>query len=198
VSEFESIISRMVEVFRSCNLEHVIVGGVAAIIRGKTRTTLDIDVIIEDDSSKIEQMLQALKEKEFDVLENQVHLAFNEGNPAQIFDENSILRLDIRIANTPDTKEILETATIEEYKGIKIKVASVEQILYGKILFLGDISDIPDSELLEYNDVLDIINVYKRNASKIDMKWLEKKVQQKNLTKTLHRLMKIIKQIDQE
>lgn len=70
-----------------------------------------------------------------------------------------------------------------------LKVASVEYILLEKIWFLGDISDIPDSELLEFNDIIDFLNVFVINKESCDLDWLKKKVSLMNLSSTLNRLL---------
>ena len=62
------------------------------------------------------------------------------------------------------------------------------QILYGKLRFLCDISKMSENELLEINDVSDFINVYQK-APEIDLPWLELKVKQSKLEKTLKRLL---------
>ena len=77
----------------------------------------------------------------------------------------------------------------DSYKDLTLKIASVEYILLGKIWFLGDISDIPDSELLEYIDVLDFLHVFLNNKENCNLAWLEKRVASMNLSSTLHRLI---------
>ena len=72
---------------------------------------------------------------------------------------------------------------------MNLKIASVEYILLGKIWFLGDISEIPDSELLEYNDIIDFLNVFVNNKESCDLDWLKRKVSLMKLSSTLNRLL---------
>jgi hypothetical protein len=119
--------------------------------------------------------LDAFEKQEFDVIREQVIDAFKLGYIASIFDKKSIFRVDIKKAKNPDEIEVLKQAKIENFHNIKIKIASIEQILYGKVLYIGDTLDLSDEELLDLNDVKDFINVFKR-AEKINLIWLKKNV----------------------
>lgn len=192
MAEFESLVIRMIKVLNLVDLKYVIVGGFAAIFRGRPRTTMDVDIIIEKDLKKIYEVIKILEKKDFDINEKTIQIAINDGTNVSIFDKRSVLRIDMKIASSSDEFEVLKNAIPENYKDNKIMIASVEQILYGKILYLGDISDISDEEFLEFNDILDFINVYQR-ASSIDIKWLYSKVRKKELESTLDRLLEYMR-----
>lgn len=189
MSEIKDILKRVSRICASIDLNYVIVGGVAAIIRGKPRTTMDIDLIIENDATKIEKFLNALKQLNFDVLDQQVELAFQADTNASIFDEKSILRLDLKIAKKSIDLITLENSQIIEYDQIQIRIASLEDILLGKIWFLGDISEITDSDLLNYNDCLDFFNVIQQNKENINFDLLHSKVKNLGYVDTLDRLL---------
>jgi hypothetical protein len=194
MAEIENILIRLNAIFEEIKLDYVIVGGLAAIIKGKPRTTMDIDIIVEDEESKINIFLQKLKLYNFDVMEEQVNWAFHSGVNASIFDELSPMRLDVKIARKPIDVDALNSAEIEDYFGVPIKIASLNFILLGKIWFLGDISDVQDSEFLEYNDIKDFINVYLENKDRVDITVLKTKVDELGLGTTLTRILNYIKQ----
>ncbi len=194
MAEIKNILIRIGEIFEEINLNYVIVGGLAAIIRGKPRTTMDIDIIIEDNESKINLLLGKLKTRAFDVLDEQIKWAFHSGVNASIFDDLSPMRLDVKIARKPIDIAVLKSAESHDYFGVKVKIASLNFILLGKIWFLGDISDVADSEFLEYNDIKDFINVYLENKEQVDMLWLEKEVEELKLNSTLARILEYIKE----
>ena len=188
--EFEDFIKRIVTSLNRSNLKYVIVGGFAAIFRGKPRTTMDLDLIVEDNHQKLHKFLNELKKVDFDVFDEQIQIAIKERTHISIFDKKSILRIDLKIAKNLDEFEVLSQGKSESYKGMKLLIAPVEQILYGKILYIGNISHIPDSELLEINDVLDFINVYRRSKN-INLDWLRSKIKEKGLIKTLQNILKL-------
>ena len=68
---------------------------------------------------------------------------------------------------------------------------SLEEILFGKIWFLGDVEDETDENLLEYNDTLDFIAIFQLFQSEIDIDRSRNKTQKVDLEKTLDRLLNL-------
>ncbi|HME53507.1 MAG TPA: hypothetical protein VKM55_14880 [Candidatus Lokiarchaeia archaeon] len=172
-------------------LDYVIVGGLAAIIRGRNRTTMDIDIIVKNEPEKIVLFADVLQNNNFIVMKEQVLYALNEGFNITIFDKLSSIRLDIKPAKSTDEQEVLESAILEGYHDITIKIATIEQILYGKVMCIGAIDDFSDEELLGYNDVLDFCTLYNRYKNTLDMDWLMKKSKDLGLLETLERLINL-------
>jgi hypothetical protein len=188
MAEIKDLVHRVVVILDAIKLSYVIVGGFAAIMRSIPRTTMDLDIIIENDPVKISLFLNALKTNDFDVMDEQVKMAMNEGSSISIFDAHSPLRVDIKIARKTDDIDALKNGTWETYDDIKMRIASPELILFGKVLYIGDISTETDADLLEFNDVRDFINVY-MHSENLNMGWLNAKVAKKRLTETYNRLM---------
>jgi predicted nucleotidyltransferase len=191
--ELNGVVNRIAEALANTKLDHVIVGGFAAIFRGNPRTTTDVDLIVESDPSKIRAFLDELKRLNFDVMEQQVKLALEANEQASIFDKESILRIDMKEATNPDEREAISTGRLETTSTFKIKIATPESILYGKIKYMGKISTVPDAELLDSNDVRDFIAVLKNHPG-IDLGWLHEKSKKIGHAKTLARLLDLAKQ----
>jgi len=189
MAEFKTFLTRVIKILNQLKINYVVVGGVAAIIKGRVRSTTDIDIIIEKDLDKLNHLYDLLARNEFDVLREQINYALKEGYSISIFDKKSIMRLDLKIAKATDEQEVLEQASIEEYAGLKIRTASIEHILYGKILYIGSIDDLNDKDLLEFNDISDFLILYNQYKSEIDHAWLTEKIRQKNLLLTYNRLI---------
>ena len=190
MAEIKDLVYRVVRILDTLKLSYVIVGGFAAIVRGTPRTTTDLDLIIENDPVNVSLFFNELKRNDFDVMEEQTKIASIDGSSISILDDLSPLRVDLKIARKPDDVDALKYGVWENYEGIKIRIASTELILFGKALYIGDISSESDANLLEFNDVRDFINVY-NHADHVDMAWLDVKVAKKGLTKTLKRLVKL-------
>lgn len=189
MAETEDLLSRLEMVFKATRLKHVIVGGIAVIHYGHMRLTQDIDIIIEDDQSKISQFLGLLKTYEFDVMEDQFYMAYREQTNASIFDKKSTLRLDIKVASKKREYEVLNNAIKSKILGKELSIAPIEYVLIGKILYMGKISDIPDSELLEYQDITDFLTIFHANIDKIDIHLINIKAEEIGLKATLDRLL---------
>ncbi len=191
MAEIENILSRLEVIFKATKLKYVIVGGIAVIHYGHVRTTQDIDIIIEDNPSRISQFIGLLKAYEFDVMEEQFRLAYQEKTNISVFDKKSFLRLDIKVADKKREHEVLNNAICEKILGKELYIASLEYVLIGKIIFMGLIDDIPDSELLEYQDIIDFLTIFHANKEKIDLSFLNNKTNQIGLKSTLDRLLQI-------
>ena len=191
MAEIESILFRLASVFNTAKLRYVIVEGIAVIHYGHIRTTQDIDLIIEDDSSKISKFIGLLQTYDFDVMNAQIKTALQEGTHASIFDNKSYMRLDITIAHKKYEIDVLENAIKKKIFGCELFIAPLEYVLIGKLLFIGRIDDIPDSELLEYQDIFDFLTLYHSNIEDIDMVLLERKVKEIGLDSTINRLKSI-------
>ncbi|HMF33513.1 MAG TPA: DUF6036 family nucleotidyltransferase [Candidatus Lokiarchaeia archaeon] len=174
-------------------LKYVIVGGAAAILKGHSRTTMDVDFILEDDPPRISKLLNSLKKYNFKVPLELVKRNIAAGSNASIDDAKSILRLDLKLAHMPDEEEVLDDSNYEDLNGVQVRIASTKQVLYGKLLYLGTIDDVSDAELLEFNDVLDFLTILKLEATPADLEWLEYKADEKELSKELHRLLELAK-----
>ena len=198
MAEMKNIFQKLITTFDQSDFAYVIVGGFAAILRGSARTTSDIDIIVSPNLKSgtkiskeelIDKLIKVFQLGGFDVMENQLRLILSEGSNASVYLKDSVIRIDLKVAKTIDEIEVVENAVEGVFQKIKFPIASIEQILYGKILYLGDISDLSDGELLDFNDVRDFVNVY-RTASDVDLDWLSKKSSKKGLSDTLKRLLR--------
>jgi hypothetical protein len=189
MAEIEDVLSRLQKVFSATKLKYVIVGGIAVIHYGHIRTTQDIDLIVEDNASKLSQFASLLKSYEFDVMMDQFQIAYKEKTNISIFDKKSFLRLDITIAEKKREYDVLESARRETIFGKKLYIAPLEYVLLGKLLFMGRIDEIPKHELLEYQDIIDFLTLYHANEENIDKKFLKRKARELKLEETLERLL---------
>jgi len=186
----------VVKALDKVRLRYVIVGGVAVIVHGRPRTTTDLDLIVENDRERLAKFLSELKTQQFEVLDQQVKAGLAEGANISIFVKSSLLRIDLTVAMKRDELEALDSAIQTHFEDMILNLASIDQVLYGKLLYLGDIEDVPEEELLEYNDVLDFLAIYLRNKDNINWDLLNRKATQQNLEKTLRCLQKLANKIE--
>jgi len=191
LTEINNILSRLEKIFKAVKLKYVIVGGIAVIHYGHVRGTQDIDIIIEEEPSKINQFFGLLRSFDFNVMQDQVNMGFKEKTQISVFDNKSPIRLDLKIAYKKNEKDVLKNAISTKILGYNLSIAPLEYVLIGKILYMGNIDDIPDSELFEYQDILDFLTIYYANKNNVNMDLLYKKVGEIGLLSTLERLLSI-------
>ncbi len=156
---------------------------------------MDVDVIIEDDMEKIFPFLDSLNQEGFDASIEQARMGFSANESIPIFDTKSIMRIDLKVARTKEENDVLRDATVEILKNMNVRVARPEYILFGKLWYMGDVSDVEDKDLLQYNDVRDFIAVFRQNPG-LDMALLEALLQGKSLVGTFNRFLELIKKLD--
>ncbi|MFO8018586.1 MAG: DUF6036 family nucleotidyltransferase [Promethearchaeia archaeon] len=191
MAEIEKVLSRLEKIFNTTKLKYVIVGGIAVIHYGHVRATQDINLIIEDNPSKISHFLNLLEVYDFGVMNKQIKKAYQERTHSSIFDEKSFLRLDIKVADKQRELEVLRNAKFKNILDCNLSIAPLEYILLGKIIYLGKIDDIPNSELMEYQDVGDFLTLFYTHKDEVDLSFLKKKTNQLGLKTTLSRLLNI-------
>ena len=124
-------------------------------------------------------------------MEDQFKIAYQERTNISIFDKKSFLRLDIKVADKLREHDVLNNAVLEKILGKELYVASLEYVLIGKIIYMGLIDDIPDSELLEYQDIVDFLTLFHANKEKINLEIINNKIKEIGLETTLNRLLTI-------
>ncbi|MBD3227485.1 MAG: hypothetical protein GF329_04780 [Candidatus Lokiarchaeota archaeon] len=87
--------------------------------------------------------------------------------------------------------EVLNNRELKEISGCKLYIAPLEYVLLGKLMFIGRIEDIPESELLEYQDILDFLIIYNSNKDDVNEDLLTRKAKNLGLENTLNKLKSI-------
>lgn len=193
MAELIEFLSRIVISLNRTKMKYVIVGGVAAILRGRVRTTTDVDLIIENDEQKFWNFLAELKQTDFEYSAEQAQYSLNENFNFSIFDSKSMMRIDLKLARSKFDLETLNSAETKLYQGIELKLASISQLLIGKVIYLGDVSEESDADLLEFNDVLDFISVYNLFFDKIDPQKILERLTSTEIKQTYQRLCELAK-----
>jgi predicted nucleotidyltransferase len=79
VAEFKTFFTKVLECFEKMEMKYVIVGGLAAILRGRARTTSDIDIIVEGKPELVMILLDNMERNGLVVMKEQARLAISEG-----------------------------------------------------------------------------------------------------------------------
>lgn len=151
-----NILKKVSRVFNELGIHYVLVGGLACILYGVERTTLDIDFIVEKlDEEKAEKLALRLSKEGFYLPGREVLSALRGGGHATVI-LRGLLRLDIKFASTE-----LDQASLRNFHEIHLdctplKVAGLEENIAAKIAVLGDLKDLEDALILmdAYRDAI--------------------------------------------
>ena len=187
----ENILKRLKLVLEDIKIKYVIVGGIAVIHYGFARTTRDIDLIIEDNPSKFSQLISSLNTHNFDVLEDQFFMGYKEKTHVSIFDKKTPMWIDLKVAQKKMELDVLNNAIKKKIFNDELYIAPLEYVLIGKLVFMGDINDESDSDLLSFGDVKDFLTLYYANKENIDMNLLTKKALEMRIESRMKRLLSL-------
>jgi hypothetical protein len=155
------------------------VGGISVLAWGRSRTTDDIDIIIDHEKLNISDFVEYLKNKNFSADESDF-TGFIHKDHCTIFYKDGLFRIDIIGIYNFDNKISVNEAIEMEFHGTNIKIDSPESLIAHKLNF-GSQQDIEDA-----------YSVLIRNKEKINNNKLKKHAERLNVLNKLEKLLKSI------
>lgn len=160
----DEMIKKLDAVLKALRIRYVIIGGIAASILGRPRTTLDADVVIVTSESNIEKLIEKLIRAGFKI---------SEGSKQKIIERLKRLlpvkirygrhfSIDLRLASYSIDRKAIKRALSVYIFGIYLPIATSEDIIVYKIARFEDI------------DRADIKAILIRNKGKIDLKYIKR------------------------
>ncbi|MHA1860367.1 MAG: DUF6036 family nucleotidyltransferase [Candidatus Asgardarchaeia archaeon] len=178
-SSFERFVKRAILALNELKVDYVIVGGVAAIIYGRPRTTMDIDVIIDlSEIEEIKGIVAVFKKYDLDVREEEILISIKERSHFSIFDEKTPFRVDMKGVYTKLDEIVMRNRHKITLFGIETWVECPEDLIVAKLIY-GSPQDI--------EDVLSVIINLKDN---LNMGYLKKRAREEGIYDVLMRIIK--------
>ena len=160
------------------NIPYVIVGGISVIAWGRSRTTDDIDIILDHKKLNVTDFVSFLTDNDF-FADIEDFKGFQSQDHCTIFFKDGLFRIDIIGIYDQDNQISIDRAVLIDFFGIKIKIDNPESLIAHKLLFGSD-QDIEDAyaiivrldnkinkeSLLWYAERLDVIDKLKELLKK--------------------------------
>ncbi|MHA1961519.1 MAG: nucleotidyltransferase [Candidatus Thorarchaeota archaeon] len=159
---FEEILQIVCTHLNQNNVEYVIVGGIAVMYYGVPRTTVDIDFLVQMDAPQIQEFVDFLQTKDFDLTVEAMTDAFEEGSHCSVFDNRGLIRLDIQGILSDFDRSTLDRAEEIRHLGTGMRLATAEDTIVNKILFQGE------------QDLRDALGIYARHSEDLDFEYIER------------------------
>jgi hypothetical protein len=158
-------------------IPYVIVGGISVIAWGRSRTTDDIDIILDHRLLNIEDFVTYLTLNNFfaDLDDFQ---GFESKDHCTIFFKDGLFRIDIIGIYNQDNQTSVDNAVLIEFYNIKIKIDNPESLIAHKLVFNSD------------QDIEDAYAILIRLDNKIDKKLLLWYAERLNVVNRLKELLK--------
>lgn len=155
-------------------IRYVLTGGFALPYYGFPRASLDIDIIVEKDKTKLLKLACKLREKGFEVADEDIIYAVENCEHFAVFYKNEFPYFDFKIACDDDSRFALSSYKLVKYHNIECRLVSPEALIVKKI---------------EWGDFRDVKTILIRYREKLDMKKLLRLAKTKNLHRKLQQLL---------
>ncbi len=183
MKKIEEVLEIALKYVNENDMDYVLVGGIAVLIYGNPRTTVDIYIIIQLDEEGMKEIASYLREEGFFCDPRDMIEAFREKTHFSAEVKSSLFRLDIKGVYDSNAKITMKNRRKVEYEGLKMYVASPEDTIANKLLYGSD-QDIEDAE-----------GIYVRQKEKLDTEYLEERCKSMGV---LERLEDLIGEVEKE
>jgi len=157
-------------------IKYLFTGALAVNYYGRPRTSMDIDVIIDNDENKLMKIVKSLKARGLNVIESDVKQAIREGSHFSVFSEYSPYYFDFKVVK-PIEKSMLNRTIIVKLWRRKAYLPKPEDLIVSKLIFGSE------------QDINDVKSILLRQKGKIDYKYLRNLSIEKNVIDKLEKLI---------
>ena len=173
-------LKRLVTYFDTRKIPYVVVGGVSVFILGRSRLTMDIDIILDHTRIDRKDFITYLQKNNFDATLDDL-IGFDEKSHCSFFYKKGMFRIDIKGAYSELERESIKMAITGIYNDIKLKIDNPMNLILFKLKYGSE------------QDYEDALAVYIRNQEKIDHEFMEEKAKKINIKEKLDSFLEITK-----
>lgn len=172
-------LKRLVKYFNENNIPYVVVGGVSVFVLGRSRMTMDVDIILDHTKLNREEFVNYLRKNNFDASLDDF-IGFDEESHCTFFYKTGMFRIDVKGIYSSLDHESIERAIVGIYNDIKLKISNPVDLILFKLKFGSE------------QDYEDALAVYIRNKERIDHNFLKKKALKMEIKDELDSFLKRI------
>lgn len=140
---FEKLIVKVASSLKKHRIPYMIIGGQAVLLYGTPRLTRDIDITLGISIDKLSLAGKAIRDSGLKIIPENIEDFVEKTFVLPAKDEKTGLRVDFIFSYTPYERHAIERASDVTISEVKVKFATVEDIVIHKI-FSGRAQDIED------------------------------------------------------
>lgn len=186
MKKIEEVLATTVKYLNREEIDYVFIGGIAVMVYGNPRTTVDLDLVIEVDEEELEDFAEYLSEQDFFVDFEDMKWAFREETHFSAEEKDSLFRLDVKGVYEPKERVTLQNRNKIEYEGMDFYVASPEDTIANK-LYYGSEQDVEDAE-----------SVFVRQGEELDREYLEERCEALGVEEELREMEREVEELMEE
>jgi len=180
--DFKETVKAALRGLNAANAEYAIIGGLAAILYGRPRTTTDVDIIINFDKTDPEKTGDSLREEGFDASLADIQEALTERSHFTVFDTKSPYRLDVQGVYNPLDEASFKGRRKGVLFGEQAWVESPEDLIIAKLVY-GSLQDLEDA-----------LAILIRQKPRLDFNYLKGQAAKNKVSSKLRKLMESVEE----
>jgi hypothetical protein len=157
--EFESTLQDIDQRCRRSKIPYAVIGGMAAIIHGSTRTTVDIDMTILAEIDDLQRILQLFADGYISVKPNPLAF-FHRCLFVPLLHRVSKIRVDVTAALSGFERTVIKRSKRLHYLGMVVSVCTVEDLIIMKLI------------AARTKDIFDLETLFSIHRRKLDVRYL--------------------------
>lgn len=184
----EELLAKVAEILDDLKISYAVTGGFALSVWGKTRSTLDIDIIVEMEEKNIKPFVKKMSEvdKNIYVDEDMMRDALVHKSEFNFIEPEFGLKVDFFVlANTVYNKLKIKRVMLQDAHGTRAYFVSPEDLILSKLLW--------GKESNSWKQKEDIKTVLENPRNNLDFKYLKFWAEQQGTIDILNNLLEDIK-----
>lgn len=186
LNEFEKTLLKIDSTLKKHSVEYTIIGGLAAIIYGRLRTTEDIDITLLAEIDALDKLYDIIIAHYTPLLKDSKEF-FKRNYVLPVIDTETNVKLDFAAGLSGFDKKVIERRIRRKFGSIDIYVCSIEDLIIYKL-----VSARPQ-------DIIDLEEIKKARTEKLDYEYLQKmaryfiEVEREDVLNNLNKLLQDVR-----
>lgn len=160
LNEFEKTLLKIDSTLKKHSIEYSIIGGLAAIMYGRLRTTEDIDITLLAEIDTLDKLYDLIIAHYIPILKDSKEF-FKRNYVLPVVDTETNVKLDFAAGLSGFDKKVIERRVRRKFGSIDIYVCSIEDLIIYKL-----VSARPQ-------DLIDLEEIKKASTEKLDFEYLQ-------------------------
>lgn len=131
-------LQRTVQVLESSGIDYALVGGLAATVRGRVRSTRDCDVLVTASDTQVDRVKTGFRDLGFSHLDRADRHRLEDVQLLRFWfaveESGFSLSVDVQVAESQFHREVVTRASVEHFGPVKLRVATREDLILLKLL----------------------------------------------------------------
>jgi len=144
---FEEFTLKLLAALNGCDVDYIVVGGVAAVYYGRPRSTTDCDIVLSLEKEQLAGFAECMKKHGFQIREHDLIEGFKEKGHFNAYYGMTAFRADFSWKKGTLAEHGFERAKETQLFGIRTRMEAPEDVIIAKLAY-GSPQDLDDAKAI--------------------------------------------------